>query len=150
MLDATFQPTAVSLTEMAMRIADESVVREALIECAAKPTLEQMRANLEPHRRHDPSAVDSIGISIGAGEVGNVRILVGAVGDNALPGTDGMRSPQDGKREGWILRFLEDGTSKQGATPWARPALDAVQAEGVGGRLAAWLATKISELVRAA
>ncbi len=123
-----------SLTAVAAQLASEEVLAEGLLECAAKPTLAAMQRNLEPHRRHHPSAVDSVGIVGLAGQTpGVVAIAVGAIGDNALESGNVLRAPQGEADKGWILRFLEWGTSRQRASPWARPALDETEPRVVPG-----------------
>jgi hypothetical protein len=135
-----------SLTTIAAALADEKVHRQILMDAVALPTLELMKQRLEPHRRSHPSAVDSIGIVAPATKVGFIQVAVGAIGDNALEGGDVLRAPAGGKDEGWKLRFLENGTIKQAATPWARPALDEIEPTA-SARCAALMRERMPSLI---
>lgn len=136
-----------SLSTFAVALAEEKVMREGLMFAAGEPCLDAMRQNLERHRRSNPSAVESIGIVAPPSKVGHAKIVVGAIGDYALDGGDVLREPTADKEQGFKLRFLETGTIKQAATPWARPALDEVE-PGVVPKLTAYLRGQVAALVR--
>lgn len=136
-----------SLSAFAVALAEEKVMRDGLMFAAGEPCLESMKSNLERHRRSNPSAVDSLGIVATPTKFGVVKLVVGAIGDNALEGGDVLREPQGDKEDGWKLRFLEQGTIKQAATPWARPALDEIE-PGIVPKLTEYLQSKVADLVR--
>lgn len=148
-----------SLSAVAAELADEKTLTEALLYAAAEPVLERMKENLEQHRRSSPSAVDSLAIVTAPARPGAVRVTVGAVGDFALTSGDPLRRPIGDADQGWILRFLEEGTAPheiktphgirmhpgQPAIPWARPALDAEE-PNIGVRLIAFLKARAADI----
>jgi HK97 gp10 family phage protein len=91
-------------------LADEELGREVLRE-ALEPMAERMRQNLEPHRRSGKTIED---VDIMDSESPAPGVAAVAVGLSA--GKQGRS---------YIGRFLEYGTEKQAASPWARPAVDA-------------------------
>lgn len=105
------------------RVAAEGPAQEALME-ALEPIKDAMQQNLEPHRRSGKTIEDVQVRPLDSHEPGVVRAEVGL---------------SAGKRgRSYIGNFLEFGTVKQAAAPWARPALD-VEQPGFLSRLAeAW------------
>lgn len=100
------------------------VTRQALM-ASAKPIIKRAKANLSKHKRTGTLKKSVKAVSAGSkifGGVGSgkeVTVLVGAIKANGV----------DFSRDGFYGRFLENGTSKQPARPWMRPALDSGRAE---------------------
>lgn len=103
---------------------DEKLHREGLIVAAAEPAAAEMRTALRPHRRANPSAVDSISIAVAPSRAGFIQILVGAMGFRDF-----------------VLWFLNYGTRKQRPRPWLEPSAEKVR-PGISERLAAFLGAR--------
>lgn len=102
--------TIAAFTDYVERFADEDLAREILTE-ACEPIAERMRENLAPHHRSGETEAD---IAVMDDESPAPGVAVVAVG---------LSKGKDGRD--FVGRFLEDGTIKQAASPWARPAVDA-------------------------
>jgi HK97 gp10 family phage protein len=99
-------------------LADQELGREVLRE-ALEPMAERMRENLEPHRRSGKTIED---VDIMDAESPAPGVAAVAVGLSA------GKSGRD-----FVGRFLEFGTEKQAAAPWARPAIDAEEPKLLDG-----------------
>lgn len=106
-----FEETKSALRQYARDLADEKACRRVLRE-ACRPLLYLVRQNLRPHRKSGLTEADVDVYDRPRDLPGVVRVAVG--GSNR----------GGGKGRGFILRFLELGTSHNRAYPVLRPAWD--------------------------
>lgn len=121
-----FKEAAEHLRSYADTLADEGACLADLRE-AVEPVAQRMRENLSSHRRTGNTEADITVADVPTDEPNVVKVAVG--------GTAGK------KGRGFVGRFLEFGTSKMPAFPWARPAWDAEKG-GIVPRLKAALARR--------
>jgi HK97 gp10 family phage protein len=125
-----FPQTVRSLRELEEELGAEKLLREGLRQAAAEPLIARMRETIS--RDTGLTAAD-IGAVDAPPTPGMVKIVVGAKG-----GKGGR---------GFIAAFLEWGTSRMPARPWARPSYEAEKAH-FAPRLTAFLRERMAAVVR--
>ena len=125
-----FDRAASLVREVGSQLSEEHVIREGLHHAAGEPLAAEMKQNIQKLTGRTAEDIRVVDIPS--------RADVAAIKVGGTRGKGGR---------GYIGSFLEWGTSKMAARPWARPAYDVVE-PGVGARLAAFVRERLASITR--